>query len=178
MVTVLSCDPGAPNFGYAVITFKNKSDYMKVKILELGILNNVLRDIKSEPKKELAAMASELLKIAKPHQPDFFIAERFLARSFRTVLAESIPMMIGFLLKALPAKIIVHLTPAVTWKAAAKKVFKVKKLDEIYTEVNCTPHELDAVLLAFFGTDTLTLLENKKFWESIKCQINNIVAKR
>ncbi len=162
MPIVLSCDPGAPNFGFSVIDFKtSKKGKLEPKILELGILNNVLRDIKHNPKAELKKMSVELLSKTKLHKPEFFIAERFLARSFRTNLAESIPMMLGYILKSLPPKTIVHLTPAVTWKAAAK-------------EVICTPHELDAVLLAFFGTDALYLLNDADFWEGIKCQIYNI----
>ncbi len=175
MPIVLSCDPGAPNFGFSVIDFKtSKKGKLEPKILELGILNNVLRDIKHNPKAELKKMSVELLSKTKLHKPEFFIAERFLARSFRTNLAESIPMMLGYILKSLPPKTIVHLTPAVTWKAAAKKVFNLKKLDTIYKEVICTPHELDAVLLAFFGTDALYLLNDADFWEGIKCQIYNI----
>ncbi len=179
MFTILSCDPGAPNFGFAIVEFSDntKTKCVEIRVVQIGLLQSVLKNLKDDPRAELKSMHKEINELVKKHSPDIFIAERFLIRSFRTQIAETIPMMIGYLLKALPAKIDCRLTMAVTWKAKAKKVFGLKKLDQLYTEVDSYPHELDAVLMAIYCAGALELLADGSVWGKLKTQINKLTTK-
>ncbi len=165
---ILAFDPGGSNHAFSQVEVSNK--YPWYKVVSTGMLAHTIKDIKGEVKKEAMAHQSEIRKLLK-FKPDNIFAERYLLRRAVTggTTTEGINQALGILAVNAGKAELRYITAAL-WKNAYNRMFGKDTLKGHYklAKVICTPHQLDACLIAIFGM--YTLVEDMKPFEDFKIQ--------
>lgn len=129
-ITIMGHDPATKNYGYCLTTFFSKKDKFKYRILDAGILQNTLADLKQDVMRDLFTYLDEVYKISGD-KTSLFVIERYMTRGmFSGVSNEAVNQMIGFLY-SLPSLTktnieIMQITSA-TWKNRCNKFFTLDK---------------------------------------------------
>ncbi len=163
MITILGIDPGSVNAGYAILRARVKNKKIQYKLEECGKLNNLLKDLKHPHKKVLKAHVREVKSLVNKYKADYVLTERYMTRGIKGSTIEAVNQMLGALDIGLSQEI--TQIPAATWKNQVNRIFDLK---EFYKSVRVEPHEVDAVLQAFWlagkklNVNLLTIFKSKK----------------
>lgn len=145
MITILGLDPGTNNMGIGVMQFKPN----KYKINYIGMIDNTLKDIKTDVKHQATKFKSEINSIIKNYKVDLCVAERFMNRgATKGATGEAVMLMLGILLTCKPEATLIT---ASQWKNSINKIYR---LDEMYPQVNVVPHAVDALMMCIYASDT------------------------
>ena len=149
MINILACDPGAANFGYAVIQGRMVGKKISDRILVNGMCPCPIKQVKGSQELRAKQIAFEkwYTGLLKKYKIDAVCAERFMARGLLGALGEYIGIMIGIMLTSAP-HIQFKVFPAATWKNAVRRNVGDKEfLNRTYKIAKVTPHQLDACLI-------------------------------
>ena len=147
---ILSDDPAPKNYGRCLLSVTNTTGSIRFEILKAWLVNPTIQstDVKGEIKTVVDAYKKSFKKTIKKHNPDGYIAERFMPRGNTVQGGETVSMMLGLNLDALSINHKIKLTPAVSWKTQIKRYFDLKQL---YKDIRpCPDHLLDAVLIGLY----------------------------
>lgn len=143
--TILGIDIGTVNAGFGVVQFQVKKNKVAYKIHKCGLLQCLVKDLSVPHKRELKAHVREVKKLVKTYAVDYVLEERYMTRGIKGSTVEAVNQMMGALDLSLKQE--VTQIPAATWKNRVNKFFDLKFL---YTQAYVPPHEIDAVLQAFW----------------------------
>ena len=144
---ILGFDPGTKNMGISCVELRGD----KCHVLANATMDNPLHDIKAFMTQR-DAFLSEVRAWIDLFEPQAIVAERFQTRGLKGPTIELVSMMLGILgMLNLP----VLFVPAVVWKNKFQKRFCCD-LREMYSQINTTPHQLDASLIACYGLEIAT----------------------
>lgn len=153
MITIMSCDPGSTNFGFAItkgkITEVNGKIRIKFKTIMSGICPcpiNKVKDTKDLRSKQLA-FKGWFNSILAEHGVNAVGLERFQTRGLLGPLIEYVGIMTGIMLsntEGMPLKVY----PAAVWKNAVRRSTDDKEwLNQLYKVAKVQPHQVDAALM-------------------------------
>lgn len=154
IITVFGHDPGAVNYGAAVVSFKVQNKKVKYRIAftcKLEFPANIQGTTAQEMGLLLNKYDKGVRKIIRDHKVTHSVAERFMSRGHGGTLIESVNMMLGRL-SGIPKHNPILLS-ASTWKNRVNKFFDLK---EFYKQVRVEPHEIDALLMAMYCAEKVT----------------------
>ena len=149
---VIGHDPGKISYAYSVLDFKMVHDKPVAKLLRCGLLNSPITGFKNLPK-QVGDYTQEFLDIERGsnEQATMYCVERFQGRGLKASLLETVNVAIGcgvLLFNNRNYQVSIYTPTAATWKNSVNRVCDLK---DWYKRIRCTPHELDATLIAMYG---------------------------
>jgi len=173
---VLGLDPAIKNFGYCVYDADSNVS------IENGILDCTINKIDDGHPDQVLAFTNRIMDLISTHGISLITAERFQARGVTLdIQIECINQMLGIIsLCAVNLGVKYKFVYASHWKNEVNK--KLKTLGcflidpknkraktetgiNVYKNIRCTPHELDAALIASYGAEYVNA--NKEYYKSI-----------
>lgn len=145
-------DPGRSNYAYSILDFKLVNDRPAAKLLRCGLLQSPIVGFKNLPK-QVGDFTAEFLEIERScsEQATVYSVERFQGRGIKSSLLETVNVAVGcgvLLFNNRNYQVNIYTPTAGTWKGAVNRVCDLK---DWYKRIRCTPHELDATLIAMYG---------------------------
>jgi hypothetical protein len=148
---VIGHDPGRQNYAYCMLNVKVVKDVVRAKIIKSGFIRNTpnFKNVSGSIYEYMREL--EDVYMYANARPECISIERFQGRGIKSGLLETVNLGLGAVVqdalsKSSTTKII---TPtASAWKNALNRVVDLKKW---YKVIRCTPHELDACLIAIYG---------------------------
>lgn len=160
-ITILGCDPGKVNYGYAVVRVGLDMPF-RYKVLETGMIVNRIDDLTGDSKALVDKHVAEMTGLVAKYKVDVIVAERFQSRGLKGNLSELVNMMLCCLY-FLPVKDVTVIT-ASTWKNAFNRK---QDLKAFYKAVKLVPHRIDATCIALFGASLYLAVEHFTFLQNL-----------
>ncbi|QDH83638.1 holliday junction resolvase [Achromobacter phage Motura] len=146
---ILSLDPGSSNMGIAVSEFANGKLYHLCN----SVMESPIKELKGDIQSSRAKFMAEIDQWVTHFDCKAIIAERFQTRGLMGKTIESVSLMLGCLLQGYP-HLKVKLIPASQWKNDFTRTVGAgdkELLKQLYKIVGTEPHQLDAMLIGWYG---------------------------
>lgn len=149
-LNILCFDPGSKNFGYGLIKVVDDGQTLNYTLVEHGKLVHAFNEMKGPDVAQRAKLfQKEVRALAKRLGATHLIAERYMVRGRFGATAEHVNFMLGLLVGLnIPNMLLI---PAAQWKNQWNKNKVGLTLDEFYRQVDCEPHQVDAVSIGLYG---------------------------
>lgn len=152
--TILGCDPGSKNFGYSVIRFKKVGNTFQFRVLETGILECALTELKGDVVGAINLFKRRVSALRRKYGITHFCAERFQSRGIKGKTIELVSFMLG-LLTQVGIRNYLFIT-ASQWKNQINRIFDLK---EAYRTIGVPAHLLDATCIGIYFGCVVTQLK-------------------